>query len=148
MRQAYRLARKDNAVGVDGQTAKDYLANLDENFLALLEKTKSGQYRAPPVRRMHIPKGSSGATRLIGIPTFGDKLLQRAVAMVLESVYEQDILDCSYGFRPKRGAIMAALIALHCAKGQAASARRFGQGRCAAFASGRRSSTLLRRSCA
>lgn len=107
MRQAYRLTRKDGAVGVDGQTAETYAANLDENLLALLEKAKSGQYRAPPVRRVHIPKGSSGATRPIGIPTFEDKLLQRAVAMVLESVYEQDFLDCSYGFRPNRGAIMA-----------------------------------------
>lgn len=108
MREAYRLTRKDGAVGVDGQTAKGYAAHLDENLMALLEKAKSGQYHAPPVRRVHIPKGSSGATRPIGIPTFEDKLLQRAVAMVLESVYEQDFLDCSYGFRPKRGAIQAA----------------------------------------
>lgn len=108
MQAAYRLTRKDGAVGVDGQTAADYAVNLDENLAKLLESAKSGQYRAPPVRRVHIPKGDTGTTRPIGIPTFEDKVLQRAVAMVLESVYEQDFLACSYGFRPGRGAVQAA----------------------------------------
>ena len=56
------------------------------------------------MRRVHIPKGDGTQTRPIGIPTFEDKVLQRAVAMVLEAVYEQDFLDCSYGFRPGRSA--------------------------------------------
>ena len=102
LREAYRLTRRDGAVGVDGQTAEKYAANLDENFESLLNRAKSGTYRAPPVRRVYIPKGTGNKTRPIGIPTFEDKVLQRAVAMVLESVYEQDFLDCSYGFRPGR----------------------------------------------
>jgi RNA-directed DNA polymerase len=101
MREAYRRTRKDGAVGVDGQRAEEYAAKLDENLAELLKRAKEGQYRAPPVRRVHIPK-DNGSTRPIGIPTFEDKVLQRAVTMVLEAVYEQDFLDCSYGFRPGR----------------------------------------------
>ena len=80
--------RPDGATGVDGQTAADYAAHLGDNLRSLLERAKSGSYRAPPVRRVHIPKGASGDTRPIGIPTFEDKVLQRAVVMVLEAVYE------------------------------------------------------------
>jgi len=105
LREAYRRTRKDGAVGVDGQTATDYAAQLEEHLRSLLDRAKSGDhYRAPPVRRVHIPKGDGSKTRPIGIPTFEDKVLQRAVAMVLEAVYEQDFLGCSYGFRPGRGA--------------------------------------------
>ena len=104
LREAYRRTRKSGASGVDGQSADDYAANLESNLRSLLRRAKSGTYRAPPVRRVHIPKGSGSETRPIGIPTFEDKLLQRAVAMVLETVYEQDFLDCSYGFRPRRSA--------------------------------------------
>jgi len=108
MREAYRRTRKDGAVGVDGQTASDYEANLELNLADLLERAKSGRYIAPPVRRVHIPKGDGTTeTRGIGIPTFEDKVLQRAVAMLLEPVYEQDFLDESYGFRPKRSAHQA-----------------------------------------
>jgi group II intron reverse transcriptase/maturase len=107
MKEAYRRTRKDGATGVDGQTAEQYAANLEDNLKSLLDRAKSGAYRAPPVRRVHIPKGSGSETRPIGIPTFEDKVLQRAVAMVLEAVYEQDFLDCSYGFRPKRSAHQA-----------------------------------------
>jgi group II intron reverse transcriptase/maturase len=105
LREAYRRTRKDGAVGVDGQTATEYAAQLEGNLRSLLDRAKSGDhYRAPPVRRVHIPKGDGSKTRPIGIPTFEDKVLQRAVAMVLEGVYEQDFLACSYGFRPGRGA--------------------------------------------
>jgi group II intron reverse transcriptase/maturase len=107
LHEAYRRTRKDGALGVDGQSAQEYQANLEENLRSLLERAKSGTYRAPPVRRVHIPKGSGTETRPLGIPTFEDKVLQRAVAMMLEAVYEQDFLDCSYGFRPKRSAHMA-----------------------------------------
>jgi group II intron reverse transcriptase/maturase len=100
--EAYRRTRKDGAVGVDGQTAEDYAVDLEGNLRSLLDRAKSGRYQAPPVRRVHIPKGTGPETRPIGIPTFEDKILQRAVAMILEAVYEQDFLACSYGFRPGR----------------------------------------------
>jgi group II intron reverse transcriptase/maturase len=105
--EAYLRVRPDGAAGVDGQTVEGYTAHLRDNLQSLLDRAKSGTYRAPPVRRVHIPKGTSGDTRPIGIPTFEDKVLQRAVVMVLEPLYEQDFLDCSYGFRPGRSAHQA-----------------------------------------
>ena len=107
LREAYHRTRKDGAVGIDGQTAKAYEANLEDNFQSLLDRIKSGTYRAPAVRRVHIPKGSGSETRPIGIPTFEDKVLQRAVLMLLEPLFEADFHDCSFGFRPKRSCHMA-----------------------------------------
>jgi len=105
LKEAYRRTRKDGAVGVDGVTADEYEQELEENLQSLLDRAKSGTYKAPPVRRVHIPKGgSSTETRPLGIPTLEDKVLQRAVVMLLESIYEQDFLDCSYGFRRGRSA--------------------------------------------
>ena len=103
LREAFARTRKDGATGVDGQTAREYAQALEANLVDLHERFKSGSYRAPPVRGADIPK-DSGKTRPIGIPTFEDKVLQRAVAMVLESIYEQDFLPCSHGFRPGRSA--------------------------------------------
>jgi RNA-directed DNA polymerase len=111
LREAHRRTRKDGATGVDGQPADAYAAHLEDNLRSLLERAKSGTYRAPPVRRAYIPK-DSGEMRPLGIPTFEDKVLQRAVAMVLEAVYEPEFLDCSYGFRPGRSA-QQALDVLH-----------------------------------
>jgi RNA-directed DNA polymerase len=107
LREAYRRTRKDGAPGVDRQTADEYAAELESNLHLLLDRFKSGTYRAPPVKRVHIPKGDGSRTRPIGIPTFEDKVLQRAVSMVLEAVYEQEFHDCSYGFRPGRSAHQA-----------------------------------------
>lgn len=104
LREAYRRTRKNGAVGVDGQTAAEYAVKLEDNLQSLLDRAKSGDYRAPHVRRVYIPKGEGSATRPLGIPTFEDKVLQRAVLMVLEPIYEQDFLDCSYGFRRRRSA--------------------------------------------
>jgi group II intron reverse transcriptase/maturase len=107
--EAYQRTRKDGAVGVDGQTQEEYAPNLSvlaANLKALRDRLKSGTYRAPAVRRAYIPKGD-GKKRPIGIPTFEDKILQRAVTMVLEAVYEQDFKECSYGFRPGRSAHQA-----------------------------------------
>jgi RNA-directed DNA polymerase len=105
LHQAYQQTRKDGATGADGQTGEDYAADLMGNLQSLLDRAKSGTYVAPPVRRVHIPKaGSATETRPLGIPTFEDKVLQRAVVMALEAIYEPDFLDCSYGFRPGRSA--------------------------------------------
>jgi RNA-directed DNA polymerase len=107
LREAYRRTRKDGAAGVDGQTAEQYAVNLEQNLASLLIRAKSGEgYQAPPVRRVYIPKGD-GRTRPIGIPTFEDKVLQRAVLMVLEPIYEQEFFTCSYGCRPGRSAHQA-----------------------------------------
>lgn len=103
LEEAYRRTRKDGAVGVDGITAEAYEQQLEANLSDLLERFKSGRYRAPPVRRVHIPKDGTEKTRPIGIPTLEDKILQRAVLMVLEPIYEQAFLPGSYGFRPGRG---------------------------------------------
>ena len=107
LREAYRRTRKGGARGVDGQGAEQYAAQLEANLQSLLDRAKSGRYWAPPVRRVHIPKGDGSDTRPIGIPTFEDKVLQRAVAMVIGEVYEQEFYDFSYGFRPGRSAHQA-----------------------------------------
>ncbi len=101
--EAYRRTRKDGATGVDGVTAVQYEQQLEVNLDDLLSRFKTGSYRAQPARRVHIPKGRRGETRPLGIPTLEDKVLQRAVLMALEPIYEQDFLDCSWGFRPGRG---------------------------------------------
>jgi RNA-directed DNA polymerase len=103
---AYDQTRKDGAVGVDEQTAEEYAANLEQNLLTLVDQLKSGLYRAPPVRRHYIDK-ADGSKRGLGIPCFADKVAQRAIVMLLEPIYEQDFLDCSYGFRPERNAHQA-----------------------------------------
>ena len=105
LREAYRRTRKNGAVGIDGQTAAEYEQDLEGNLRSLLDRAKSGRYFAPPVRRVYIPKaGSPTEKRPIGIPTLEDKVLQRAVVMLLEPIYEQDFHDGSYGFRPGRSA--------------------------------------------
>lgn len=101
LQEAYKRTKKNKAVGVDGITAKQYEENLEENLKDLLNRAKSGRNYAPPVKRVYIPKGQN-ELRPIGIPTLEDKVLQRAVCMVLEPIYEHDFLACSYGFRPHR----------------------------------------------
>lgn len=107
LKEAYARTRKDGAAGVDGVTAAAYERDLEGHLRDLLERAKSGTYYAPPVRRVYIPKGDGKSQRPLGIPTLEDKVLQRAVAMLLEPVYEQDFHDCSYGFRPGRSAHQA-----------------------------------------
>ena len=108
LRDAFQRTRKDGAKGIDGQSAQDYAENLEGNLQSLLDRAKSGDhYKAPPVRRTYIPKGDGKSLRPLGIPTFEDKLLQRAVVMLLEPLYEQDFLDCSYGFRRGKSAHQA-----------------------------------------
>jgi len=105
LHEAYRLTRKDGAAGVDEVTAEEYEQDLSDNLELLLNRFKSGSYRAPAVKRVYIPKGMGDKSkRPIGIPTLEDKILQRAIVMVLSPLYEQDFYDCSYGFRPGRSA--------------------------------------------
>jgi len=99
---AYHRTRKDGAVGIDGVTSQEYVESLDENLERLSDLARSGRYQAPPVRRGYVSKPGKAEVRPIGMPSFEDKILQRGVTMVLEPIYEQDFLDCSYGFRPGR----------------------------------------------
>jgi len=103
LRRAYERMRKDAAVGVDGTTKEQYGQDLEVRLEDLHARLRSKRYRHQPIRRVHIPKGQ-GKTRPIGISAFEDKLVQDAVREVLEAIYEQDFLDCSYGFRPGRSA--------------------------------------------
>lgn len=106
MREAYARTRKDGVPGVDGVTAGEYERALETNLGNVIDQFKSGTYWAPPVKRAYIPK-ADGGKRALGIPTFEDKVLQRAVTMVLGAVYEQDFLPASYGYRPEVGALHA-----------------------------------------
>ena len=107
LKAAFERVKPDGAPGVDGQTWSEYWQNLDENLRSLLDRVKSGSYFAPPVKRVHIPKGDGKETRGIGMPTIEDKVVQRAIAMLLEPIFEQDFKDFSYGFRPGRSAHQA-----------------------------------------
>jgi group II intron reverse transcriptase/maturase len=106
LRDSWRLLRKDAALGVDRVSAAEYEANLEENIRQLVERLKRKSYRARLVRRHYIPKGE-GKMRPLGIPATEDKLLQLAVKRLLEAIYEQDFLPCSYGYRPRVGALEA-----------------------------------------
>jgi retron-type reverse transcriptase len=97
--RAYRRQRSDAAVGVDGVTKEQYGQTLEANLQGLHARLKAQRYRHQPIRRVHIPK-AQGKTRPIGISAFEDKVVQDAVREVLEAIYEQDFLECSYGFRP------------------------------------------------
>ena len=98
LREAYGMLKKSSSPGSDGVTVEAYGQNLEENLRSLLDRVKSGRYHAPAVRRAHIPKPAAPhETRPIGIPTTEDKVLQRAIAMLLEPIYEQDFDPGSYG---------------------------------------------------
>jgi group II intron reverse transcriptase/maturase len=103
MAATYRRIRKDAAVGVDGVTKEQYGERLEDNLRVLHTRMREGRYRHQPIRRVHIPK-APGKTRPIGISTIEDKIVQNALTMVLEVLYEPVFLDCSYGFRPGRSA--------------------------------------------
>jgi group II intron reverse transcriptase/maturase len=104
--QAWRDINKKAAVGIDNESARWFGNNLDENLEELLEELKSKRYKARLVKRVNIPKGE-GKTRPLGLPTLRDKIVQKAVAHILEAIYEQDFLKCSYGYRPNVGALKA-----------------------------------------
>jgi retron-type reverse transcriptase len=106
---AYELTRKDGAKGIDGVGAGEYEVGLWEKLQSLVDRLKSGLYRAPAVKRVYIPKAGSDDKRPIGIPTYEDKILHRAVQLVrtggpMEPIYEQEFYDFSYGFRAGKSA--------------------------------------------
>ena len=94
LREAYRQTSKSSAAGIDGVTAQQYAEHLEDNLRDLHERLCSGCYQAPPVARVWIEK-EDGGQRPIGKPVFEDKIVQRAVAMLLEAIYEQDFCDSS-----------------------------------------------------
>jgi len=106
LKECWREIRKNAAYGVDRVSAREYEQNLDGHIRQLVERLKAKRYRANLVRRAYIPKGK-GRFRPLGIPATEDKLLQVAVKRILEAIYEQDFLRCSYGYRPKVGALDA-----------------------------------------
>lgn len=99
LREAYRLTNKKSTAGIDGITATAYEVNLAENLQNLHERLVGGRYQAPPVERVWLDR-EDGRKRPIGKPTFEDKLVQRAVVMLLEPIYEREFYDFSHGFRP------------------------------------------------
>ena len=104
--EAFQRLHKNAAPGVDGVTATEYAAHLQDNLTALHERLRTGKYQAHPVKRAWLGK-EDGSQRPLGLPALEDKIVQRAVTMLLEAVYEQDFYDFSYGFRPKRSAHQA-----------------------------------------
>lgn len=100
--ETWAMMNRRGASGVDQETTTDFEGNLEARCHDIVARLRGRRYQAPPVRRVDIPKGD-GKTRPLGIPTVEDRLVQRAVARLLETIYETDFLNCSYGFRPGRG---------------------------------------------
>jgi RNA-directed DNA polymerase len=99
---AFRGLRKKASAGVDGVTYETYERDAARNIQALHERLKNGKYQAQPLRRVYILK-EDGKQRPLSIPALEDKIVQKAVLEILNAIYEQDFLECSYGFRPGRG---------------------------------------------
>lgn len=105
LKECFKMLDRKKAVGVDGITKSKYALNLDENLEDLIARMKSMSYRPGPVKQVLIPKeGKPGATRPLGISNLEDKIVQKMMQRVVESIYEPIFLDCSYGFRPRRSA--------------------------------------------
>src|SRR5213594_2505260 len=102
LHDAFEGLRRDASAGVDGKTHAEYAVALRENLTTLHDRLRQGKYRAEPLRRIYIPK-EDGKERPISIPSLEDKIVQKATGEVLNAIYEQDFLECSYGFRPGRG---------------------------------------------
>jgi RNA-directed DNA polymerase len=101
--ETWDMMNRRAASGIDGESTEHFENGLEQRVEEICAQVRGGAYRAPPVRRVDIPKGpGKTGTRPLGIPTVADRLLQRAVARILEAVFEADFLDCSYGFRPGR----------------------------------------------
>ena len=103
LKEAHRRQKTGKAVGIDGTTKEEYGRNLEENIRELIKRMRTFKYIPQPVRRTYIPK-PNGKMRPLGIPAYEDRLVQSVMAGILNDVYEPRFLDCSYGFRPNRGA--------------------------------------------
>lgn len=102
LKECHRDMDRQKAVGVDGVSWDRYEQSLQENISGLMQRMRKGAYRPQPVRRVYIPKAGSDKMRPLGIPCHEDKLVQMQVSRILDAVYEQEFLDCSFGFRPDR----------------------------------------------
>lgn len=102
LKTCYLELGKDRASGVDGVSWQEYGKQLDRNLKDLVERMKAKRYKPQPAKRVYIPKDEN-SKRPLGLPALEDKIVQRGMARILGAIYEQDFLDCSYGFRPKRG---------------------------------------------
>ena len=103
MHLAWKALNKSAAIADDDITVKEYGQNLDTNLQALVDRLKQKRYRAKLIKRRYIPK-HNGKKRPLGIPALEDKIVQKAAAMILTAIYEQDFVDCSYGYRLGKGA--------------------------------------------
>lgn len=100
--ECYRELKKEKSCGIDGVTVEDYGVNLGVNLKELVARMKNKKYRPKPVRRVYIPKPGKAGKRPLGIPSVEDKIVQMMLKKILETIFEQDFLDCSSGFRPGR----------------------------------------------
>jgi RNA-directed DNA polymerase len=103
LRQSHMEMSSGKASGVDDVTKEEYELNLDANIKDLVNRMKRQAYKPQPARRVHIPKDGSNKKRPLGIPAYEDKLVQASLKRILNAIYEQDFLECSFGFRPNRG---------------------------------------------
>jgi RNA-directed DNA polymerase len=103
IKQCHREMSRKKAAGVDEITKDEYETNLDANAKDLINRMKRQAYKPQPVRRVYIPRPGTDKKRPLGIPAYEDKLVQAALAKILNAIYEQDFVECSFGFRPNRG---------------------------------------------
>lgn len=103
MEEAFGQLKRNAAAGIDGVTVKEYEQHLSRNLAELYERLKRRQYRAQPMRRVYIGK-EDGKQRPLSLPAIEDKIVQRAVVEILNRIYENDFLPCSYGYRPGKSA--------------------------------------------
>jgi RNA-directed DNA polymerase len=103
LKECHLAISGSKASGVDQVTKQAYEENLEANIADLIGRMKQQAYKPQPVRRVYIPKEGSNKMRPLGIPSYEDKLVQKGLARILNTIYEQDFLDCSFGFRPGRG---------------------------------------------
>ncbi len=103
IKESHKEMSRKKAVGVDEVTKEEYESNLQSNVKDLMNRMKRQAYKPQPVRRVYIPKQGTDKKRPLGIPAYEDKLVQATMARILNAIYEQDFLECSFGFRPNRG---------------------------------------------